>query len=167
MIVSETQDMERILVSGAALKDKLARITLRGTPDRPGVAARVFHTIATHGIVVDDIIQTVSDEGKATVSFTVDIGELPDCRKVIDKLCKDLGCKATYQENLAKVSVVGVGMRVHTGVAEKMFEALAKAKINIQNITTSEIKISCLIDREQGKKALQVVHDAFGLGKKR
>jgi len=166
MIVSETESMERIVVSGAALKDKLAHITLRNVPDKPGVAARLFHTIAAHKIVVDDIIQTTGSGRSATVSFTVDLDELPDARKVVKKICGDLKCRAVFQDNLAKVSVVGVGMRVHTGVAERMFAALAAAGINIQNITTSEIKISCLIDRKQGARALRVVHDAFELGKK-
>ena len=167
MIVAETESMERIVVSGAALKHKLARITLRNVPDRPGVAARIFHTVATHNIVVDDIIQTVADNKTATVSFTVDLPDLPDARKVIDALASRLGCTVTYEDHLAKVSVVGVGMRAHTGVAEKMFAALARAKVNIQNITTSEIKISVLIDRDQGKRALRVVHDAFELGGKK
>jgi aspartate kinase len=99
------------------------------------------------------------------VSFTVELSELGDVRKVVEGLCRDLGCQSTFEDTLAKVSVVGVGMRVHTGVAEKMFSALAAAGINIQNITTSEIKISVLINREQGKDALRLVHDAFELGK--
>jgi aspartate kinase len=164
MIVAETEPMERIVVSGAALKDKLAKITLRNVPDHPGVAARIFHTVATHNVVVDDIIQTIADDKTATVSFTVDLADLGDARKVVDRLAKELGCRVTYEDHLAKVSVVGVGMRVHTGVADRMFAALAAAKINIQNITTSEIKISCIIDRDQGKQALRVVHDAFELG---
>ena len=165
MIVAETESMERIVVSGAALKDKLARVTLRGVPDRPGIAAKIVHTIARHNIVVDDIIQTIGDDKKATFAFTVDLADLTDAKKVIEKLCGTLGCHATFEDNVAKVSVIGVGMRVHTGVAEKMFSALAAAGINIQNIITSEIKISCLIDRSQGKQALQLVHDAFELGK--
>ncbi len=167
IIVSETESMERIVVSGAALKEKVARITLTSVPDRPGVAAKIFHTIAAAGIVVDDIIQTIAADGTATVSFTVDIGDLPDARKVIERLCRTMKCRSRFEDHLAKVSAVGVGMRVHTGVAEKMFEALAKAGINIQNITTSEIRISCLVDSRQGKKALRVVHDAFGLGGRR
>lgn len=165
MIVAETPSMERILVSGAALKDKLARISLRKVPNKPGQAAEIFHTLASNDIVVDDIIQTV-DENTATVSFTVDLGDFNDAKAVCEKLAKKLNCTAVYENHLAKVSVVGVGMRVHTGVAQKMFEALAKAKINIQNITTSEIKISCLINREQGAEALKLVHDAFDLGGK-
>jgi aspartate kinase len=167
MIVAETQSMERITVSGAALKDKLARVTLRNVPNTPGVAARIFGTIATSNIVVDDIIQTIADNKTATVAFTVDLGDLLDAKSVISKLCEQLKCQAIFEDQLAKVSVVGVGMRVHTGVAQKMFSALAKAGINIQNITTSEIKISCLIDRQQGKEALRVVHDAFELGAKK
>jgi aspartate kinase len=165
MIVAETQDMEHIVVSGAALKDKLARVTLSKVPDKPGTAARIFHTLAAGNIVVDDIIQTTAEDKTATVSFTVELSELGDARKVVESLCCDLGCQSTFEDNLAKVSVVGVGMRVHTGVAEKMFSALAAAGINIQNITTSEIKISVLINREQGKDALRLVHDAFELGK--
>lgn len=167
MIVAESQDMERIAVSGAALKDKLARVSLRNVPDHPGVAARIFHTLADANVVVDDIIQTIADDGTAAISFTVDLGDLDDARKVVDKLCKDLKCDARFDNHLAKVSVVGVGMRVHTGVAQRMFSALAKAGINIQNITTSEIRISCLIDRQQGKEALKLVHDAFELGGKK
>ena len=164
MIVSETPSMERIVVSGAALKDELARITLEHVPDRPGVVAEVFHIIAAGDIVVDDIIQTENDDGTATVAFTIDVPQLEEARGVIDTLCKKLQCEAVIEDHLAKVSVVGMGMRIHTGVAERMFSALAKARINIQNITTSEIKISCLIDRSQGKEALRLVHDAFELG---
>ena len=165
MIVAATESMEHIVVSGAALKKKLARVTLRNVPDRPGAAARIFHTIAGHDIVVDDIIQTVTERGGATISFTLDLPGLPEARAVIDELCRKLACKATYEDHLAKVSIVGIGMQMHTGVAERMFAALAKAKINIQNITTSEIKLSCLIDEAQGAKALRCVHDAFELGR--
>lgn len=167
MIVAETESMERVAVSGVALKEEVARISLSKVPDRPGIAARIFHTMATHDIVVDDIIQTVSEDGTAIVSFTVDPGELSDAKAVCSGLTAALKCDVRYEDHLAKVSAVGVGMRVHTGVAEKMFAALAKAKVNIENITTSEIRISCLIDRTQGKKALRAVHDAFELGVKK
>mgnify|MGYP005839833895 CR=1 FL=1 len=166
-IVAETAHMEHIVVSGAALKKDLTRVTIKGVPDRPGIAARIFGDIAAGKIVVDDIIQNVMDDGTANISFTVEHGDLADLRNVVDRICGELGggTEATYQEDLAKVSVVGVGMRVHTGVAERMFKALADAQINIQNITTSEIKISCIISKDQGPKALQTVHDAFGLHK--
>jgi len=164
MIVAETESMERIVVSGAALKERLARVTLRNVPDRPGVAAKIFHTIASHNIVVDDIIQTITDQKTATVSFTTDLADLPEARTVVEGLCKSMKCQAVFEEHLAKVSAVGMGMRVHTGVAERMFAALAAGNINIQNITTSEIKISCLIDQSEGRKALRLIHDAFDLG---
>lgn len=165
LIVRENESMERIVVRGAALKENLARVTLGNVPDHPGVVARIFHEVARKNVVVDDIIQTLDEKGKATVSFTVDHSELRECREVVEMLCRELKCSARYEDDLAKVSAVGVGMRTHTGVAEKMFAALAAKGINIQNITTSEIRISCLIDRAQGKTALRVVHDAFDLGK--
>jgi aspartate kinase len=166
-IVAETPNMEHIVVSGAALKKDLTRVTIKAVPDKPGIAAKIFGDIAAANIVVDDIIQTVSDDNTANVSFTVEHGDLQDIKPVVDRLCKEMGARTApiYHGDLAKVSVVGVGMRTHTGVAQRMFKALADGKINIQNITTSEIKISCIIDKEQGAKALQIVHDAFELEK--
>jgi aspartate kinase len=168
-IVAETPNMEHIVVSGAALKQDLTRVTIKMVPDRPGIAAKIFGDIAANNIVVDDIIQNVMDDNTAAISFTVEHGDLHDIKPVVDALCKELGAKTApiYHSDLAKVSVVGVGMRVHTGVAQRMFKALADGKINIQNITTSEIKISCIIDKEQGARALQIVHDAFELEKPR
>ena len=165
-IVAETPNMEHIVVSGAALKKDLTRVTVKNVPDRPGIAARIFGDIASANIVVDDIIQNVMDDNTANISFTVEHGDLEDIKPVVERIVKELGSttRATYQGDLAKVSVVGVGMRVHTGVAQRMFKALADAKVNIQNITTSEIKISCIIDKENAPKALQIVHDAFELG---
>jgi len=165
-IVAETENMEHIVVSGAALKKDLTRVTVKNVPDRPGIAAKIFGDIAAANIVVDDIIQNVMDDNTANISFTVEHGDLGDIKPVVNRIVKELGAgsQATFQGELAKVSVVGVGMRVHTGVAQRMFKALADAKVNIQNITTSEIKISCIIDKEDGPKALQIVHDAFELG---
>ncbi|HMB96069.1 MAG TPA: aspartate kinase [Tepidisphaeraceae bacterium] len=167
-IVAETANMEQIVVSGAALKIDLIRVTMKNVPDRPGIAAKIFGDIAAANIVVDDIIQNVMDDNTANISFTVEHGDLSDIKPVCDKLMKELGGKTApiYHSDLAKVSVVGVGMRTHTGVAQRMFQVLADAKINIQNITTSEIKISCIISKEDGHKALQLVHDAFELGVK-
>jgi len=109
----------------------------------------------------------VMDDNTANISFTVEHGDLHDIKPAVEKLTKELGptTQATYQSELAKVSVVGVGMKTHTGVAQRMFKALADNKVNIQNITTSEIKISCIINKDQANKALQVVHDAFELEK--
>jgi aspartate kinase len=164
-IVAETPNMEHIVVSGAALKKDLTRVTIKNVPDRPGIAAKIFSDIADGNIMVDDIIQNVMDDNTANISFTVEHGDLSDLKQVVERIVRDLGGKtiATYQGDLAKVSVVGVGMRVHTGVAQRMFKALAEAKVNIQNITTSEIKISCIINKDDGPKALQIVHDAFEL----
>ncbi len=165
MIVPATEAMEKIVVAGTTIKEKLGRVTLIGTPNRPGVAAKIFKVVADHNIIVDDIIQTVVDANVATVSFTIDLTDLPDTRHLVDHLSADLKCKAVYADHLAKVSIVGGGMRSHSGVAWKMFAALAKAKVNIETITTSEIKVSCLIHGSQAKKALRIVHDAFHLGR--
>src|SRR5204863_391407 len=124
-IVAETPNMEHIVVSGAALKKDLTRGTVKNVPDRPGIAAKIFGDIAAANIVVDDIIQTVSDDNTANISFTVEHGDLGDIKPVVDRIVKELGAttRATFQGDLAKVSVVGVGMRVHTGVAQRMFKA--------------------------------------------
>ncbi len=167
MVVAQNETMERIVVRGCALKEHITRITLRDVPNRPGVAANIFHTIARGKVVVDDIIQTISDCGKfAFIAFTIEDRDLLSCKVIVSDLCKKLKCYETYQADLAKVSVVGIGMQMHTGVADMMFKALAKGRVNIQNITTSEIKISCLIDEAHGPRALRVVHDAFDLGGK-
>jgi aspartate kinase len=165
-IVAETPHMEHIVVSGAALKKNLIRVTIKNVPDHPGVAAKIFGDIAAANIVVDDIIQNVMDDNTANISFTVEHGDLHEIKPVVDRLVKELGGKTApiYHDGLAKVSAVGVGMKVHTGVAQKMFKALADGKINIQNITTSEIRISCIINKEDANRALQIVHDAFNLG---
>lgn len=166
-IVAETKSMEEIVVSGAALKKDLIRVSIKDVPDRPGIVAIIFSKIARANIVVDDIIQTTDDAKTANVSFTVEHGDLADIKPVVEGLLKEIGdhkSVARFDSGLSKVSVVGVGMRSHTGVAQRMFEALAMASVNIENITTSEIKISCIIAKDDGVKALRVVHDAFELG---
>ena len=165
MVVAETPEMEDIAVSGAALKRDLIRVSLPRVADQVGIAARVFGDIAAADIVVDDIIQTVHDDGTATVSFTVEHGDLADVRPVVSELGREVGVEPIYADGLAKVSVVGVGMRSHTGVARTMFRALAEANVNIDNITTSEIKISCIIHERDAETALRTVHDAFELEK--
>jgi aspartate kinase len=165
LVVAETLNMEQIVVSGAALKRDLIRVTLAEVRDQPGIAARIFGEIAAANIMVDDIIQTIRDDGTATVSFTVEDADLADVEPVVNRLIQKIGGTARYRDDLAKVSVVGVGMRSHTGVARLMFEALADAGVNIENITTSEIKISVIIGRADAARALQLVHDAFELEK--
>ena len=166
MIVAETKAMEHIVVSGCALKKDLTRVTLKGIPDRPGVVAAIFSAVGHAHVVVDDIIQNVLPDNTANISFTVEHGDVADLKTVVEKTLADLGGgSAVYDTHLAKVSVVGVGMKQSTGVAAKMFGALAKEKVNIQNISTSEIRISCIIAKDDGDKALRAVHAAFDLGK--
>jgi len=165
-IVAETKNMEHIVVSGCALKRDLTRVTLKTLPDRPGIVAQLFAAVGKANVVVDDIIQNVMDDGTANVSFTVEHGDVADLKPVVEAKLKEFGGgKATYETHLAKVSVVGVGMKQSTGVAAKMFQALADQKVNIQNISTSEIRISCIVSKEDAEKSLQAVHKAFELDK--
>jgi aspartate kinase len=174
MILPETPDMEQDVVTGVALKTNLGRVTLQGLPNQPGVQSRIFHSIAAANLMVDDIIQNETSPETTSVSFTVEHGDLADIKPVIDKIVAEVGGGAAkglgawgavrVDVGLCKVSAVGVGMRSHTGVAARMFGALAEANIKIQNITTSEIKISCILAKEDGERALRAVHDAFGLG---
>ena len=166
LITHEVKQMEHIVVSGVTLKKNLAQFTLPNLPNQPGVAADIFAKLANHKVVVDDIIQTFDENGHASISFTVDEGDLSDCRRVVDEIAAEYQLtRINCVEPVAKVSAVGVGMRTHTGVAQKMFGALAEAKININAITTSEIKICCIIDPDDANRALQVVHAAFDLDK--
>ena len=171
-IVPETQDMEAEEVTGVALKTNLGRITLTGLPGGPGVQSRIFAAVSAASIMVDDIIQSETAPDHTTVSFTVDHADLVDMKPVLDKILRELGRgEVRVDVGLCKVSAVGVGMRSHTGVAAKMFKALAEARssdgrgIQIQNITTSEIKISCILAKEDGEAAMRAVHEAFGLGR--
>jgi aspartate kinase len=166
MIVKETKAMEHIVVSGCALKKDLTRVSLKQVPDHPGVVASLFSAVGQANVVVDDIIQNVMADNTANISFTVEHGDVADLKPVVEQKLKELGGGvATYDTNLAKVSVVGVGMKQSTGVAAKMFGALAHEKINIQNISTSEIRISCITAKQDAEKALKAVHAAFDLGK--
>ncbi len=166
-IVEETKAMEEIAVSGCALKKDLMRVALKNIPDRPGIVAKIFTTIAQANIIIDDIIQNVLDDGTANISFTVEHGDIADLKPVMERLLAELGGAAGYEKDMAKVSVVGVGMKQATGVAATMFKALADQKINIQNISTSEIRISCLVSRADADNALRAVHSAFALDRER
>jgi aspartate kinase len=167
IIGPEVKSMEDIVVSGATVKKDLYKVTVRHVPDRPGVCARIFSALGDHHIVVDDIIQNVSTQengGAFTdVSFTVAKTDLADTKKTADRLTVELGAAGHSDSPVARVSVVGVGMRSHTGVAGKMFRALADADINIHAITTSEIKISVILAPSDADNALRAVHRAFGL----
>jgi aspartate kinase len=167
LITKENKKMEDIVVSGAALNEDEAKITLFGIPDRPGVAAKIFKDIADGNVNVDMIIQNKTETGKTDLSFTVYKSELSRALKTLEKIADEVGAdRVSCDKNIAKLSIVGIGMRSHTGIASKMFSALAKKKINIDMIATSEIKVSCVIDGDKGKEALRVVHAAFNLGKK-
>ncbi|MCA1685465.1 MAG: ACT domain-containing protein, partial [Planctomycetia bacterium] len=141
-----------------------ARVTILGVPDHPGVVHRIFRQIAEANVVVDMIVQNVAKGGRTEVSFTVASDDLAETTAAAEVAARAIGATGvTHSGGLAKVSVVGLGMRTHTGVADTMFEALAAAGVNLEMITTSEIKISVLVNRESGKAALAAVHRAFGL----
>jgi aspartate kinase len=162
-IVAET-DARRlgVMVTGAALAKDEARITIVGVPDRPGVVHAIFREIASANIVVDMIVQNVATEGETEVSFTVATGDLAETLRAADSAARAIGASGVnYDAEVAKVSVVGLGMRTHTGVATRMFDALAESGINIEMITTSEIKISVLVARTAAVSALRAVHRAF------
>src|SRR5262249_43962157 len=162
-IVPEADWMHDVVVCGAALVKDEARVTLDGLPDRPGVSHRVFSAIAAQNIAVDMIAQNVGSGGKASIGFTVPSGELAATLAVVRPLAAELGAAVDHDEHVSKVSVVGTGMRTHTGVAEKMFAALAAAGINLKMITTGDIKISALVEKADGVRALRAVHQAFAL----
>ena len=168
IVKEETRSMEEIVVRGVALDKNQAKVTLVGVPDRPGVAAKVFKSLAAGAISVDMIVQNIShgsDTPLTDLSFTVDKPDVAKARGAIDSLKADVGfLDVTVDENIGKLSLVGVGMRTHSGVAAKMFETLAREGINIEMISTSEIKISVLVELSQGEQALRAVHEAF-LGK--
>jgi len=166
-IVAEEADemsMEKVVIRGVTLNKEEAKITITRVPDEPGVAARIFKAIAEAQVNVDMIIQNISEDGFTDVSFTVPTGDTARAKGVIAELAPRIGAGEIKVDDLvAKVSVVGVGMKSHPGVAATMFETFAENKININMISTSEIKISCVVASEDGEKAARVVHRAFGL----
>lgn len=168
LITKESKKMENIVVSGVALTEDEAKITLFRVPDRPGIAARIFATLADANVNIDMIIQNKTSTNKTDISFTVFKNELGKAMDVVKKEAKVLGVEEIHcDKNIAKVSVVGVGMRSHSGVASRMFGCLAKKKINIDMISTSEIKISCVVDGRKGRDAVRAIHNEFDLGDKK
>lgn len=166
LITHEVPQMENILVSGATIQRNLAKITLLGVDNKPGNAAKIFAHLAGKRVSVNDIIQTEVSPEKANLSFTVANSDLDVARQAIADIRSEVHCSSvSVRDDLAEVTVVGVGMQSHYGVAEKMFSALAQKEINIDSITTSEIRISCLVDVEQVETALIAVCDAFELDK--
>ena len=165
VIKESDQMMEKAIVSAVTHDLDEAKITVFGVPDRPGIAAAVFRALADAGINVDMIIQNVSDQGITDISFTVPGSDLSRGRRIIEQLVKDLEARGlAYDEDIAKVSLVGAGMKSHPGVAARMFEILAGESINIDMISTSSIKISCVIAQEDAAKAVRALHSGFELG---
>lgn len=161
-IVKEACEMERMLISGVAGDDDVARVSLIGLADTPGKAFDVFSTLAKKDINVDIILQSIGRDGTKDISFTVSNTCLPEVKEVISKHMDRWGAKdVDYNENLAKVSIVGAGMVANPGIASKMFEAMYDENINIHMISTSEIKISVLINRAHMHRAMNAIHDAF------
>ncbi len=167
LVIKEDKDMEDVVVSGVVYDKNQVKITVLGVPDRPGLAAGIFKAIADANIVVDMIVQNISVDGKQTdISFTVPKTEGKKALQITEEIVRAKGAKgALLSEDIAKVSIVGVGMRTHSGVAAKMFEVLSQHNINILMISTSEIKISCVIDVKYTELAVRALHEAFGLDK--
>ncbi len=166
MVVSEDSGMERLIVSAVTHDKDQARITLKKVPDQPGVAAKIFTPISESNIIVDMIIQNTREEGQTDLTFTVPKSAFPDALEIERNVAKKIGADDVLGDvNIAKVSVVGVGMKNHSGVASKMFNTLAKENINIMMISTSEIRISCIIEEKYTELAVRVLHTAFGLDK--
>jgi aspartate kinase len=164
MVVAEENGMERVIVSAVTMTKNDARITLRKVPDMPGIAARIFSPVAAAGICVDMIIQNTRASGKTDLTFTVPRADFKAALEIEQKVAKDIEAEDVFgDENIAKVSVTGVGMRSHPGVAARMFSTLAREGVNILMISTSEIRISCLIELKYAELAVQCLHTEFGL----
>ena len=168
MITKEAKAMEDVVVSGVTLQKDEAKVTIRDVPDKPGMAAQIFRELAAKDINIDMIVQNVSREGSTDVSFTVIKSDLPATLRVARSVAQRIGAgEVTTDEGVAKISVIGIGMRSHSGVAAKMFEAMARERVNIEMISTSEIKVSCVIRKAHAERAVRAIHHAFGLGGRR
>lgn len=168
LICKEGDEMEQVLVRGVTSNKKESKITVCDVPDRPGEASKLFASLASADINVDMIIQNISRTGCTDISFTVPMSDVRKAKQVISKIVREIGAgDVKIDKDIAKVSVVGIGMRSHSGVAAKMFSTLASKKINIDMISTSEIKISCVIKEKDADKAVEALHKAFELGKKK
>ncbi len=166
LVTQEDESMEAAMVSGIAYDKDQARVTLVDVYDEPGIAAKIFEPIAAAGIVVDMIVQNPSREGRTDMTFTVPKGDIDKTVEIISKIKGEIGAKEVLTDrNVSKVSVIGVGMRNHSGVAAIAFSALKNENINILIISTSEIKISCLIEEKYTELAVRTLHEAFGLDK--
>jgi aspartate kinase len=167
LVMKEDADMETVLVSGITYNKDEAKISVMRVPDKPGIAAQLFSPLTHANISVDMIIQNVSHEGYTDLTFTVPQTDFKKALKIVQEMATNIGAGGvSSDEHISKVSIVGVGMRSHSGIASKMFQTLSQEGINIQMISTSEIKVSCVIDAKYTELAVRVLHDAFDLGKK-
>jgi aspartate kinase len=165
LVTREDESMERVVVSGVACDKKQAKLTVARVPDKPGIAGKIFGKIADAGVVVDMIIQNVSDQGMTDISCTVPKSDVAGVIEKVKEVADEIGAgEVTLDENIAKVSIVGVGMQSHSGIAAQMFKTLAAESINIQMISTSEIKVSCVIEEKYAELAVRALHDSFKLG---
>ena len=165
IVTKENKIMEEVVISGVTSDKDQAKISLIGLPDTPGVAAEIFQALADASINIDMIIQSASQDGTANLSFTTAEKDLDKTIEIVSEIKEKTGFNNVNKDcNIAKVSVIGIGMKSHVGIASKAFRALADAEINIQMISTSEIKISCVIQEDQTENAVQIIHDAFELG---
>ena len=166
MIVKSTQKIEDIAVRGVTSSKNEAKVTICAVPDQPGVSAKIFNAIAEAGVNVDVIVQNVSHTRKTDISFTVPKADIAKAVKVAGDVAQKIGAgEILFDKNVARVSIVGSGMRSHNGIAAKMFNTLAKAGINISMITTSEISVSCIIALDKADEAVKSLHKSFDLGK--
>ncbi len=167
LVMKEDHEMETVLVSGIAYNKDEAKISIFGVPDHPGIAAQIFTPLSNNNITVDMIIQNVSHEGATDMTFTVPKGDVKKAVQIIEEIAANIGARGVSHNNsIAKVSIIGVGMRSHSGVASTMFETLSREGINIEMISTSEIKVSCIINAKYTELAVRVLHEAFGLDHK-
>ncbi|HQN18957.1 MAG TPA: aspartate kinase [Syntrophobacteraceae bacterium] len=166
LVTKEDAEMEKVMVSGITYNKNESRITLTNVPDVPGMAVKLFRPISEAGINVDLIVQgSGSIPGRANLSFTVPKPHYEQTMRIAEQVAKEIDAGVHSNPSIAKISVIGVGMRSHSGVATKMFETLARENINLKMISTSEIKISCIIDEKYGELAVRLLHDAFALDK--
>jgi aspartate kinase len=164
-VVKDSEMIEEVVISGVASDSDQAKVSLFGVPDIPGTAARIFQEIADANINIDMIIQNASQDGTTDISFTVAKNDLNTTLQTTERLKTEIGCRSiSTDKNIAKVSAIGIGMKSHVGIAARMFRALADEGINIQMISTSEIKISCVIEDQHAERAVRAIHDKFELG---
>ena len=165
IVKEETDSMEAVVVRGVSIEKNQAKVTITHVPDRPGTAAKIFNAVANAGLIIDMIVQNVSVKGSTDISFTMSRDELPKAQAKLAPVVKEVGASEMLaQDGIAKLSIVGIGMRSHSGVAAKLFEALSSGGINIQMISTSEIKTAVIIDESLIAQGANLVHEAFGLG---